>query len=73
MADTLKLLAIADRIKRQADCLDGFAEQSGYHERPVPSVFHLQSSHFRDLAIELAEAARTMDDAPDARQASTRP
>lgn len=54
MAD--RILAIIDKIERQADCLDGYAEQHGFEAKPVPSVFHLQSSHFRTYAAELREA-----------------
>lgn len=48
-----RLADIAQRILRQADCLDHYAEQSGFNCEPLPSVFHLQSRHFRDLAKEL--------------------
>ena len=54
-----EIAGIADRLLRQADCLDRYAEQSGFPEKPVPSVFHLQSSHFRDLAKELAALNRS--------------
>jgi hypothetical protein len=57
---TEALRDIADRIKRQADCLDRYAEQSGFKAEPVPSVFHFQASHFRDLAKELAALTNTL-------------
>lgn len=44
---------IADRINRQAECLDGYAVSEGYE---MPSVFHSQAMHFRDLADELRQA-----------------
>jgi len=45
--------SIADRIEAQATCLEGYAESSGHAGKRVPSVFHLQAMHFRDLAAEL--------------------
>lgn len=49
------LMAIANKIQRQAECLEGFAEQAGFEAKPVPSVFHSQAMHFRDYAKELQE------------------
>jgi hypothetical protein len=46
----------ADKIERQATCLEGYAENHGFEAKPVPSVFHLQASHFRTYAEELREA-----------------
>jgi hypothetical protein len=46
---------IADRIDQQADCLEAYARDHGFTDKPVPSVFHLQASHFRDLAKELRD------------------
>jgi hypothetical protein len=50
---------IADRITRQAECLEGYAEKAGHAAKPVPSVFHSQAMHFRDLADELRAALNT--------------
>lgn len=44
---------IADKIERQATCLEGYAEQAGHEAKPVPSVFHFQAMHFRDYAAEI--------------------
>lgn len=59
----MKLADIADRIRRQAVCLEGYAVQAGHAAKPVPSVFHLQASHFADLADELASAALSASNA----------
>lgn len=57
MGDVERRVAeIADKIERQAECLEGYAEQSGHHAKPVPSVFHSQATHFRDYANELRAA-----------------
>ena len=53
--ERVTLLSIANKIERQADCLDKYAEDHGHEAKPVPSVFHLQSSHFRDYAREIRE------------------
>mgnify|MGYP007100222096 CR=1 FL=1 len=50
----LDFLDISNRIKQQANCLEQYAEQNGFLEKPIPSVFHIQASHFRDLGNELA-------------------
>jgi hypothetical protein len=47
---------IIDKIDVQAECLEHYAEQSGYSAKPVPSVFHFQATHFRDIAKELRDA-----------------
>jgi hypothetical protein len=52
------IAATADKIERQAECLEGYAESSGFEAKPVPSVFHLQASHFRTYAEELREALK---------------
>jgi hypothetical protein len=49
------ILAIANKIEHQAECLEGYAKDAGFEEKPVPSVFHLQASHFRTYANELRE------------------
>jgi len=49
------ILTIADKIERQAECLEGYAKQAGFEEKPVPSVFHLQAGHFRTYADEIRE------------------
>lgn len=49
------LMAIANRIEHQAECLEGYAVSHGFEAKPVPSVFHSQATHFRDLARELQE------------------
>ncbi len=53
---------IASKIERQAECLEGYAEQSGHHAKPVPSVFHSQASHFRTYAGELTAALKGSSD-----------
>jgi hypothetical protein len=53
------LADIARRIEIQADCLDHYAVQSGHPVGPLPSVFHLQSGHFRELARELRIASQS--------------
>jgi hypothetical protein len=60
---TEAMTRIADKITRQAECLEGYAEKAGHGARPVPSVFHSQAMHFRDLADELRamQAARPID------------
>ncbi len=45
----------ADKLERQADCLCAYAEQNGEKAKPIPSVYHLQAVHFRDIAKELRE------------------
>jgi hypothetical protein len=47
------LVAIADKIERQAECLKTYAEGAGFEVR---SVFHSQAIHFRDYANELRAA-----------------
>lgn len=49
------LLSIVAKIERQADCLEGYAEQSGFEAKPIPSAFHWQATHFRDYAKELRD------------------
>lgn len=51
------LLAIANNIEHQADCLEGYAKTHGFEAKPVPSVFHSQATHFRDQAEKLRELA----------------
>lgn len=60
---------IADRIDHQADCLDAYAEAHGFEAKPVPSVFHLQAVHFRDLAKELRGEQTILDFAEIERRA----
>jgi hypothetical protein len=45
---------IADRIARQADVADQYASDSGMQ---VSSLWHIQNSHFRDLANEMKSLA----------------
>ena len=49
-----EVAALAEKLRIQTDCLVHYAEQSGFSEKPVPSVFHLQAVHFYDLAKALA-------------------
>jgi hypothetical protein len=49
------ILTIADKIEHQAECLEGYAGSHGFEAKPVPSVFHLQASHFRTYADEIRE------------------
>lgn len=49
------ILQIANKIEHQAECLEGYAENHGFEAKPVPSVFHLQASHFRQYAHEIQE------------------
>ena len=48
-----RLASIADRIDRQAECLEKYAERRGFEAKPIPSEFHWEATHFRDLASEL--------------------
>ena len=57
--DARAVVEAADKIDQQADCLDHYAEMSGFKKGPLPSVFHLQSSHFRDIAKELRAALQS--------------
>ena len=50
-----RLHSIANLIVRQAACLEAYAEQSGHPAKPIPSVFHSQATHFRDLADALRD------------------
>lgn len=49
------ILEIANKIERQAECLEGYAKDHGFEATPVPSVFHSQAVHFRTYANELRE------------------
>lgn len=46
---------LAQKLNAQATCLEGYAESHGFESKPVPSVFHSQASHFRDIAREMLE------------------
>jgi len=46
---------IIERMRKQADVLEEYAEQEGYSGRAPASVFHWQATHFRDLIEELEE------------------
>lgn len=48
-----RILSLCDLIDQQAKCLEGYAESHGFEAKPVPSVFHFQAGHFRDLARDI--------------------
>jgi hypothetical protein len=56
LREALEKLALKN--DQQAACLEHYAEQQGQTAKPVPSVYHLQAMHFRDIATE----ARTAQD-----------
>ena len=57
--DARAVVEACAKIDQQADCLDHYAEMSGFKKEPLPSVFHLQSSHFRDIANDLRAALQS--------------
>jgi hypothetical protein len=48
------------RIRKQADCLENYAESHGFSGKAPASVFHWQATHFRDLAAEMDRALSTL-------------
>ena len=47
---------IIDKIDKQADCLEKYAEQDGHSGKAPASVYHWQATHFRDIADEIRRA-----------------
>lgn len=45
------LEGFVEAVKKQADCLEGYAEQDGHSGKPPASVYHWQATHFRDAAV----------------------
>ena len=58
-----EMQGIIKRIRVQATCLEGYAEQNGFSGKAPASVFHWQATHFRDLADELDRALAAHSDA----------
>lgn len=61
MTNLAELQELADKIERQAESLEHYAEQDGFAAKPVPSVFHLQAGHFRDYAEELRQCLLSLE------------
>lgn len=58
--DREAVIDIIGRIRKQADCLEGYAESHGFSGKAPASVFHWQATHFRDLAAEMERALSTL-------------
>lgn len=50
------IASLCQRVEVQADCLIRYAEQNGEKAKPLPSVYHIQASHFCDFAREARAA-----------------